>query len=200
MLYPQAQVQTFHSGQALRQYLDLAPRTGCDLVLLDLSVADDDGFSLLDALFQHWGWTTVLVLSESERPEDMMRAIDAGVMAFLPKRLRLQEMRQALTLATSGAVFVPPTLSPGATVAAEPSADTLPPDSEWADLGLTPRQVQVLRLLCDGCQNKDIARRLNLSVDTVKAHVATLLRIFQVSTRAQAVQAVTAYRQRLWVG
>lgn len=193
-LFPQAQVHTFNSGRALRHYLQEAPRTRHDLVLMDLSLPDDDGFSLLEALFRQLGWITVLALSDTEHPDDMVRAIDAGVMGFLPKRLTLQEMRQALTLATAGAVFVPST-----SLAAPSGAGTPPCDSpeDPMTLGLTPRQCDVLKHLCEGRQNKEIARVLGLSLDTVKAHVAAILRALGVSTRMQAMQVVAAQHDRL---
>ncbi|ASM78677.1 regulator [Vitreoscilla filiformis] len=193
-LFPHAQVCTFNSDQSLRQYLHTASRTRHDLVLLDLSLPDDDGFSLLETLFRQLGWTTVLALSDSEHPEDMVRAIDAGVMGFLPKRLSLQEMCQALTLATAGAVFVPSTSQAGPPDAGAPSPNGTP--THPMALGLTPRQCDVLKHLCDGRQNKEIARVLGLSLDTVKAHVAAILRALGVSTRTQAMQVVAAQRDR----
>jgi len=60
-----------------------------------------------------------------------------------------------------------------------------------ADVGLTPRQTDVLALLLKGYSNKLIARELNLSVETVKDHVAAVLRALNVSSRTQAVLAVS---------
>jgi DNA-binding NarL/FixJ family response regulator len=64
-----------------------------------------------------------------------------------------------------------------------------------ADLGLTPRQAEVLSLLLQGLPNKLIARQLNLSVETVKDHVAAVLRALNVSSRTQAVLAVSQMTQ-----
>ena len=64
-----------------------------------------------------------------------------------------------------------------------------------ASLGLTPRQTDVLALLLQGKPNKLIARDLNLSVETVKDHVAAVLRTLNVSSRTQAVLAVSQMTQ-----
>jgi DNA-binding NarL/FixJ family response regulator len=64
-----------------------------------------------------------------------------------------------------------------------------------ADVGLTPRQTEVLSLLLQGLPNKLIARQLNLSVETVKDHVAAVLRALGVSSRTQAVLAVSQMTQ-----
>ena len=63
------------------------------------------------------------------------------------------------------------------------------------DIGLTPRQAEVLSLLLQGLPNKLIARQLNLSVETVKDHVAAVLRALNVSSRTQAVLAVSQMTQ-----
>jgi DNA-binding NarL/FixJ family response regulator len=68
------------------------------------------------------------------------------------------------------------------------------------DVGLTPRQAEVLSLLLQGLPNKLIARQLNLSVETVKDHVAAVLRALGVSTRTQAVLAVSQMTQGQGVG
>jgi DNA-binding NarL/FixJ family response regulator len=62
-------------------------------------------------------------------------------------------------------------------------------------IGLTPRQTDVLALLMQGQPNKLIARELNLSVETVKDHVAAVLRALNVSSRTQAVLAVSQMTQ-----
>ncbi|HSW03160.1 response regulator transcription factor [Aquabacterium sp.] len=84
-------------------------------------------------------------------------------------------------------------IDPSAAVAAEAAAPYLPPRAapNFDSLGLTPRQREVLALLLRGLPNKLIARELNLSVDTVKDHVAAVLRALGVSSRTQAVLAVS---------
>ena len=62
-------------------------------------------------------------------------------------------------------------------------------------IGLTPRQTEVLALLLQGLPNKLIARQLNVSVETVKDHVAAVLRALNVSSRTQAVLAVSQMTQ-----
>jgi DNA-binding NarL/FixJ family response regulator len=70
------------------------------------------------------------------------------------------------------------------------------PRLSMATLGLTPRQTDVLSLLLKGLPNKLIARELNVSVDTVKDHVAAVLRALGVSSRTQAVLVVSRMAQQ----
>jgi DNA-binding NarL/FixJ family response regulator len=73
---------------------------------------------------------------------------------------------------------------------------------EFSSMGLTPRQVEVLGLLLQGKSNKIIAKELSLSVETIKDHVAAVLRTLNVSSRTQAILAVSqmAQNQASWVG
>ena len=87
---------------------------------------------------------------------------------------------------------VAPAASPLGT-AAQPEVHQKLPSIE--DVGLTPRQAEVLSLLLQGLPNKLIARQLNLSVETVKDHVAAVLRALGVSSRTQAVLAVSQMTQ-----
>ncbi|HWH80717.1 MAG TPA: response regulator transcription factor [Burkholderiaceae bacterium] len=183
--------------------------TDFDLVLLDLHLGDADGFDVLTELRTAYPALPVVVLSASDRSSDVIRAIDAGAMGFVPKRASNETLFEALHLVMSGGIYVPP-MTMGTEAPAKPEGDTVPSvlrvvreqghahDSELpagalplADLGLTPRQTEVLALLLKGQPNKLIARELKLSVETVKDHVAAVLRTLGVSSRTQAVLAVS---------
>lgn len=173
-----------------------------DLMLLDLQLGDANGFDLLTEVRQTDPDLSVVVLSSSDRASDVIRAIDLGAMGFLPKRMTTEELAEALRLVMAGGIFVPTmtvnavrTEEEGAPLptAPSPAAETLP---SFEELGITPRQADVLTLLLQGKSNKDIARRLGLSVETIKDHVQAVLRALGVSSRTQAVLAVGQMTQR----
>jgi DNA-binding NarL/FixJ family response regulator len=188
-----------------------------DLVLLDLALGDADGFDVLHELRNRWPAVPVVVVSASERASDVIRAIDGGAMGFVPKRASNAELHEALSLVMGGSMYVPPSLlgldwgalpladaprglgvpareaSPPSAAAGAPSAHAALPSLR--DVGLTPRQGEVLALLLQGLPNKLIARQLNLSVETVKDHVAAVLRALGVSSRTQAVLAISQMTQ-----
>ena len=185
-----------------------------DLVLLDLALGDDNGFDLLDEVRADYPAIPVVVISATERSADVIRAIDAGAMAFVPKRSSNAALKEALTTVMSGGIYLPEPLMALLALPREPvppkgeadsETDTQPGVMYVSDiaqpapsqqvgsidkLGLTPRQKDVLALLLQGKPNKLIARELNLSVETVKDHVAAVLRALNVSSRTQAVLAV----------
>jgi DNA-binding NarL/FixJ family response regulator len=199
-----------------------------DLVLLDLALGerDGDGFELLDEFRATYPAVPVVVVSASDRTSDVIRAIDGGAMGFIPKKSTHAELHHGLRLVMTGSMYVPPHLLglPFGRGLGLGAGDTLPgvprsaPDTAagplgtgarpephqkvptMKDIGLTPRQSEVLSLLLQGLPNKLIARQLNLSVETVKDHVAAVLRALGVSTRTQAVLAVSQMTQGQGVG
>ena len=181
---------------------------GIDLILLDLRLGDADGYELLVELRATWPSTPVVVVSASDRSADVIRAIDLGAMGFVPKRASNEILTEALRIVMSGGIFVPPMDIRGDTDplpgepgggpagahaghAATPADFGMPRPEAMAAFKLTPRQNDVLALLLRGQSNKLIARELNLSVETVKDHVAAVLRTLGVNSRTQAVLAVS---------
>ncbi len=176
-----------------------------DLVLLDLQLGDADGFEVLKEFRTTYPALPVVVVSASDRGSDVIRTVDMGAMGFVPKRSSNETLRQALTMVMNGGIFVPLMGLTGPIDPADPAGgpnalDTLRQNAEHGgyqaqlrleDIGLTPRQTDVLALLLQGQPNKLIARELGLSVETVKDHVAAVLRALNVSSRTQAVLAVS---------
>jgi DNA-binding NarL/FixJ family response regulator len=188
-----------------------------DLILMDLMLVDVDGFELLAELRRDHPTIPVMVVSASDRGDDMQRALHDGAMGFVPKRASNDLLAEALKLVMAGGVYVPPTLEQGIAEPPGPllSLDSrsavvdglsdapLPPDPaasaavpNFDSLGLTRRQREVLVMLLEGKSNKVIAREMDLSVETVKDHVAAVLRGLGVHSRTQAVLAVAHLQAR----
>jgi DNA-binding NarL/FixJ family response regulator len=158
----------------------------------------------------------VVVISASDRTSDVIRAIDTGAMGFVPKRASNDSLMQALRLVLSGGIYVP-SMSMGdlplrrrrddtagerstpAVAALKSAAEASRPSHRSPEslqsLGLSRRQSEVLLLLLKGMPNKLIARELDVSVETVKDHVAAVLKALGVSSRTQAVIAVSQMTQ-----
>jgi DNA-binding NarL/FixJ family response regulator len=181
----------------------LARADDFDLLLLDLRLGDADGFELLAELRNGWPAIPVVVVSASDRSADVIRAIDLGAMGFVPKRASNETLTEALNVVMAGGIYVPPMdlrndsdTDPSAIArpVAEAEGARGPGHAAPASLAafrLTPRQTDVLNLLLRGQSNKLIARELDLSVETVKDHVAAVLRALGVHSRTQAVLAVS---------
>jgi DNA-binding NarL/FixJ family response regulator len=173
-----------------------------DLALLDLQLGDADGFDVLAEFRTAHPALPVVVVSASDRGGDVIRAVDLGAMGFVPKRASNETLFEALRMVMSGGIFVPQIIM------GEAGADSVPGSvrrrasdagfqtpAALESLGLTPRQGEALALLLQSKPNKLIAREMSVSVETVKDHVAAVLRALKVGTRTQAVLAVSQMTQ-----
>jgi DNA-binding NarL/FixJ family response regulator len=147
-----------------------------DLVLLDLNLPGATGLSCLSALRQAVPTTPIVVVSAVGDPKIMQDVIVGGASAFIPKSAPSQVLINALRVTLAGGTYMPTGI-----VAALRSVDAARLRGE-----LTLRQRRVLELLSTGLSNKRIARALDISEITVKAHVTAIFRKLGVSNRVQA--------------
>ena len=162
--------------------------TAIDLVLLDLSMPDVDGLDGLRKLRSAAPATPVIVCSAQDDPNLVRDCFKLGISGYLPKSSGTEVTRHALQLVRDGGVYVPSEalgerVDPAST---GESSSTAQRDDDGRHT-LTPRQRAVLALLEQGMSNKVIARELDISEITVKAHVSAILRKLGVSNRLQAV-------------
>lgn len=155
-----------------------------DLVCLDLKMPGVQGFAGLVYLRAQYPAVPIVVVSGSEEPQIIRRALDLGASGFIPKSTAAEAMRKAFELILSGEIYAP--------VLGAPSAQ----DKETDDLArrlatLTPQQVRVLMMLREGLLNKQIAYKLDVSEATIKAHVSAVLQKLDVDSRTQAVIAAS---------
>ena len=206
-------VNVVGAGSARAAREALLAENDFDLVLLDLHLGDADGFDLLVEFRGAYPALPVVVVSASDRASDVIRSIDLGAMGFVPKRSSNEMLFEALHMVMSGGIYVPPMsigteapalgrrrtdtpTGPLNVVNQEATDSGFQKQPSLASLGLTPRQTDVLALLLQGNPNKLIARELGVSVETVKDHVAAVLRALGVSSRTQAVLAVGQMSQQ----
>lgn len=202
-------VQVVGADSAAAARATLKEQQDFDLVLLDLQLGDASGFDVLEEFRAAYPALPVVVISASDRASDVIRSIDQGAMGFVPKRSSTEMLSQALRLVMAGGIYVPPmSLGNEQSQPAPVVNEKLQQIQQQAmsgayqkhggleGLALTPRQTDVLALLLQGKPNKIIARELGVSVETIKDHVAAVLKALGVSSRTQAVLAVSQMVQR----
>lgn len=145
-----------------------------DLVLLDYHLPDMTGLEALPLFRRRFPELPILILSGSANVQILHQALKAGAAGYIQKAGVTDELLCAVRKILDGDVFV-----------SAPAPDTVRPGSEYARL--TPRQELVLRGILDGLSNKEISDRIGISEETVKTHVAAILRFFDAQNRTQAV-------------
>jgi DNA-binding NarL/FixJ family response regulator len=157
------------------------------LVLLDLNMPGMHGALSLAAVREYYPQTKVAVVSGSERREDILNALAAGVHGYIPKSLPMNGIMSAIEYVLTGFIYVPSSLAEVAMASGPRSFEAVVPEKV-----LTQRQREVLQMMVDGKSNKEIARQLGLGEGTVKVHVAAVFRALNVSTRTAAAAAAVA--------
>lgn len=152
------------------------------LILLDLHLPGGGGLALLPALKQRHEAAAIVVLSGEESVATIRSAIDAGAAGYIPKTSSPAVMIAALRLVLAGGTYLPPHML--AAVSTLPSPNM---QSTGLTGAMTARQMETLRLAMRGKPNKMIAREMDISEATVKAHLATAFRVLGVHNRTEAV-------------
>ena len=144
-----------------------------DLVMLDLNLPDAEGTTLLTQLRSEFPDVPVVVISAQDDRHTITDAIDQGAMGFISKSSTTSVLVSALQLVLKGGIYVPQQVLDDA-IHPQPPRPTI---QDLADIGLTPRQIQVLGLMIEGMPNKLICRELGISDGTAKTHISTILRL-----------------------
>lgn len=155
-----------------------------DAVLLDLRMPGMDGILVVQEFGKIRPALPVIVLSSSENPAEVRHALAVGALGYVPKSAQSQTLLLALELVLSGNVYVPPLML----LEQENRTEAAPPGRKIsaANIHLTDRQIEVLRLLSQGLSNNEIGRDLGLSIKTVKAHITAIFKALSVVSRTQA--------------
>ncbi len=186
--------QTWQAGTCDEALALLDEHGAADLALMDLAMPGTPGLQGIALLRERWPQMPVVALSSADDRDTVLKAIDAGAMGFVPKSSSSAVLMAALRLILARGIYLPPTAFLGTAADGPPARDTssTPPRAPSpSDLGLSPRQTDVLHLILQGKSAKLIERELNLSASTVKAHTSAVLRSLNVTTRTQAVVAAS---------
>ncbi len=145
-----------------------------DLILLDISLSGVTDFSLIDKLHKINIWTPILVISSSDSPSDVNIALEKGASGFVSKTSHSKIFLQAIETVIYGDVY-------------KGSHENPDLGGLYRTTKVTSRQFEVLMLLSQGMLNKQIAIELEISANTVKAHIHDIFKVLQVNNRTAAV-------------
>ncbi len=176
---------TFLEADSLESLQDLVnANDDVDLVLLDLHMPGVHGFAGLVYLCKRYPSVPVVIISATEDPTVIRRAMEHGAAGFIPKSSSIEEISEAI-----GAILMGEPWTPAAAQADLPGRNRSEQELAERFAELTPQQYKVLMLMMQGLLNKQIAHELEVSEATVKAHVTAIMNKLGVSNRTQAVVA-----------
>lgn len=163
---------------------EAAAHPDAEIALLDLHMPGMNGVKGIQRFIEMHTGLAVVILTGAEDPRQIQAVLAAGASGFIPKSSTPMVMLSAIRLVLAGGTYIPPQFLSNAAVTTHPAAASN--IRERAQVQLTERQAQVLRLLAEGKPNKVICRELNIEEGTVKAHIATVFRVLDVTNRTEA--------------
>jgi DNA-binding NarL/FixJ family response regulator len=178
----------FFEADSTPHALDFAGQVPIDLVLVDLHMPGVQGMDALSAMCAAFDSAAVVVLSSEDDPRAIRQAIEMGACGFVPKSSTPRVLVAALRLVLAGGTYLPPhVLGVAESLAATPAAQPALVPVVRRPEGLSERQLEVLLKAVQGKANKVIAREMQLSEGTIKAHLSAAFRALGVQNRTEAV-------------
>jgi len=162
--------QASNGQEAVEQFLALRP----DIALLDLRMPLMDGVEAVLAIREKSQSARIIVLTTYQSEEDVYRALQAGAQGYVLKDVAVDELIECIRAVGAGKTWIPPGV--GARLA-----------KRVAHRQLTPREMEVLRIMATGKSNKEIGVLFNISEATVKVHVTHILEKLKASGRTEAI-------------
>lgn len=187
-------VEQIFEAESAETCLEIAQNNKIDLVIMDLGLPGMDGIEATKRVKELDSETRVIILTSHNDVQEVLNSLKAGANAYCSKEINPMRLTQVVQSVLDGASWFDPSIAHIVLEAASKSQQTEINKSE-RNYGLTVREAQILKLITEGYSNNEIANQLFVSINTTKAHVASILQKLEVDDRLQA--ALKALKERL---
>ncbi len=160
-----------------------------DILILDMSMPDQDGITVTRQVKQAGSKTRILILTVHEDEALLREAIKAGASGYILKRAAETELISAINILMRGDLYIDPSMM---RVLLDTSTQASPIEKTQVEK-LTARETEILRLIVQGFTNRQVAKELNLSVRTVEGHRANLSEKLGLKSRVELVRYAKAH-------
>jgi DNA-binding NarL/FixJ family response regulator len=172
---------------------NLAASAAPDVVLLDIRMPKRSGIEACVAIKEVVPSAKIIMLTVSDEEADLYEAVKSGASGYLLKDSSIEEVAQAVRVVADGQSLISPSMA--VKLIDEFKQMSRPERDQVPGLRLTDRELEVLRLVAKGLNNREIAKQLFISENTVKNHVRNILEKLQLHSRMEAVR--YAVREKL---
>ncbi|NPD05554.1 response regulator transcription factor [Nocardioides sp. zg-1308] len=172
---------------------DLAVSTAPDVILLDVRMPRRTGVEACRAIKEAVPSAKIIMLTVSDEEADLYESVKNGASGYLLKDSSIEEVAQAVRVVNEGQSLISPSMA--VKLIDEFKQMSKPEREQGPALRLTERELEVLRLVAKGLNNREVAKELFISENTVKNHVRNILEKLQLHSRMEAV--MYAMREKL---
>ncbi len=177
--------------EAIARAVELAP----DVVLMDVRMPKVNGIEAARVISQQVPTTKIIMLTVSDEEDDLYEAIKAGATGYLLKEISVEEVAEAIQAVVQGQSLITPSMASKLLTEFQKLSTRTEETAQLPSPTLTPRELEVLKLVAKGMSNREIGDELFISENTVKNHVRNILEKLHLHSRMEAV--IYAVRERL---
>jgi DNA-binding NarL/FixJ family response regulator len=160
---------------------------------MDLGLPNMNGIDATQAIHSMNKETKIIILTSHNDEKEVLNSLKAGANAYCSKEINLQRLVQVVQSVADGAAWFDPSIA-HIVLQATAKTEVGEPSVKYKDYDLTAREAQILKLMTEGYSNMEIAQHLVISVNTTKAHVASILQKLEVDDRLQAALKALKYK------
>ena len=187
-------VDVIYEAASAEDALEIFKNNSVDVVIMDLGLPNMNGIDATQAIHSLNKDTKIIILTSHNDEKEVLNSLKAGANAYCSKEINLQRLVQVVQSVADGAAWFDPSI---AHIVLQATAKTEVGESvnvNYKDYDLTAREAQILKLMTEGYSNMEIAQHLVISVNTTKAHVASILQKLEVDDRLQAALKALKYK------
>ena len=186
-------VEVIYEASSAEEALEVFKNNKIDVVIMDLGLPNMNGIDATKAIHEINPDTKIIILTSHNDEKEVLNSLKAGANAYCSKEINLQRLVNVVQSVADGAAWFDPSIA-HIVLQATAKTDLDEPDSNYKNYDLTAREAQILKLMTEGYSNMEIAQHLVISVNTTKAHVASILQKLEVDDRLQAALKALKYK------
>ena len=178
-------IGTIYEADSAEKGLELFENNDIQLIIMDLGLPNMNGIEATKKIRSMDKDIKIVILTSHNDEKEVLNSIKAGANAYCSKEINPQRLGSVVQSVLDGAAWFDPSIS-HIVLKAATTTQSYEDMSKKTDYNLTTREVQILKLITEGYSNTDIANELVISINTTKAHVASILQKLEVDDRLQA--------------
>lgn len=187
-------IETIYEASNAEDAIEIFKNNNIDLVIMDLGLPNMNGIEATRVIHSMNSEAKIIILTSHNDEKDVLSSLKVGANAYCSKEINLQRLVSVVQSVSEGAAWFDPSIAHIVLQASSNSFTNSERETNYKDYDLTAREAQILKLVTEGFSNMEIAQQLVISVNTTKAHIASILQKLEVDDRLQAALKALKYK------